>query len=392
MKTIRCVLKKDKEKPLEGFHPWVFSGAIDEIDDNYETGDLVKVYSHQGRYLGQGYLNPRSQIAIRMLTFDESEINAGFFERRIQDAVLLRERFLPPATNAYRLIHAEGDYLPGLIVDRYADFLVAQFSTAGMEKWKPAIISILQKIPGVRGIFEKGDIESREWEGLEPRVGKLWGEEPPDFVEILENGIQFVVGIRHGQKTGFFLDQRSNRKLIQELSQGKRVLNCFSYTGGFSVYALKGGASEVISVDSSEEALNTARTNFEKNGFSVAASSLICEDVFDFLRATRQEFDIVILDPPAFCKGKQQIMQASRGYKDINMTALKRVPRGGLLYTASCSSYIDPDLFQKIVFAAAKDARRALRIIAKTSHSFDHPINIYHPEGEYLKGLLCEVL
>lgn len=391
MKTIRCILKKGKEKALEGFHPWVFSGAIDQIDDDFESGDLVKVFSAEGRFLGQGYLNPRSQIAIRMLSFDEKEINAGFFEKRIQEAHLLRQRFVPSDTNAYRLIHAEGDYLPGLIVDRYADFLVAQFLTAGMEKWKNQIVSILQKETQAKGIFGRDDSEWREWEGLERRIGKLWGQEPPDYVEIQENGLPFIVDIHRGQKTGFFLDQRSNRKLIAEISKGKRVLNCFSYTGGFSVYAMKGGAAQAVSVDSSADALNTARENFRKNGLPVTEGDFVEADVFEYLRASRQEFDLIILDPPAFCKNKNQIMQASRGYKDINMYAMKHLPSGGLLYTCSCSSYIDPDLFQKIVFAAAKDAKRRVRIIAKTSHGIDHPINIYHPEGEYLKGMLCQV-
>jgi 23S rRNA (cytosine1962-C5)-methyltransferase len=391
MKTIRCVLKKGKEKPLEGFHPWVFSGAIDQIDDDYESGDIVKVFSAEGRFLGQGYLNPRSQIAIRMLSFDEKEINAGFFEKRIQDAILLRQRFLPAMTNAYRLIHAEGDFLPGLIVDRYGDYLAVQFLTMGMDKWKSAIVSILQKETQVKGIFERGDSEWREWEGLDSRIGKLWGEEPPDYVEVLENGLPFIVDIHKGQKTGFFLDQRANRKLISEISKGMRVLNCFSYTGGFSVYAMKGGASQVVSVDSSRDAVNNARENFRRNELPVNENDFVEEDVFEYLRASRQEFDLIILDPPAFCKNKNQIMQASRGYKDINLYAMKKLAKGGLLFTCSCSSYIDPDLFQKIIFAAAKDAKRRVRIIAKTSHGFDHPINIYHPEGEYLKGLLCEV-
>lgn len=391
MKTIRCVLKKGKEKPLEGFHPWVFSGAIDQIDDDFQSGDIVKVFSAEGKLLGQGYLNPRSQIAIRILTFDEREINAGFFEKRIKDAHLLRQRFLPADTNAYRVIHAEGDFLPGLIVDRYGDYLVVQFLTAGMEKWKNEIVSILQKETQVKGIFSRDDSEWREYEGLEKRIGKLWGEAPPDFVEIQENGLPFIVDIHKGQKTGFFLDQRSNRKLISEISKGKRVLNCFAYTGGFSVYAMKGGASQAVSVDSSRDAINSARENFRLNGLPISEADFVEEDVFDYLRASRQEFDLIILDPPAFCKNKNQIMQASRGYKDINLYAMKKLPKGGLLFTCSCSSYIDPDLFQKIVFAAAKDARRRVRIIAKTSHGFDHPINIYHPEGEYLKGLLCEV-
>ncbi len=391
MKTIRCILKPGKEKPLEGFHPWVFSGAIDEIEDTFEAGDLVRVFSSQEKFLGTGYLNPRSQIAIRMLTFDESEINKSFFEKKIVSAIRLRDTFLPEQTNAYRLIHAEGDGLPGLIVDRYGEFLVVQFLTLGIEKWKDTIVSILKTELEVRGIFEKDDKESREWEGLPERIGKLYGEAPPDYVEIHEHGLRFVVDIHQGQKTGFFLDQRENRKLIGSMAAAKRVLNCFSYTGGFSVYAAAGGAMETVSVDSSEPALNTAKVNFEMNGFAGGNHSFLKTDVFQYLRDSRQEFDMIILDPPAFCKNKQHINQASRGYKDINMYALKRLAPRGLLYTASCSSYIDTQLFQQILFSAAKDTRRGLQIIAKTSHAFDHPINIFHPEGDYLKGFLCRV-
>lgn len=404
MKTIRCLLKKDKEKPLEGYHPWVFCGAIDQIDEDYEVGSLVRVFSSEEKFLGIGYLNPRSQIAIRMLTFEDEPIGPSFFKKRIQAAVALRDRFFPSplpsppgrgegegCTNAYRLIHAEGDFLPGLMADRYGDYLVVQFLTAGIEKWKDVLTTIFQESLKPRGIFERDDSEWRAWEGLEKRVGCLAGEEPPDFVEIKENGLHFIVDIHRGQKTGFFLDQRENRKMIGRLSAGKRVLNCFSYTGGFSIYAAKGGALETVSVDSSEEALNTARHNFEKNGFAEAVHSLVREDVFHYLRSSRQEFDLIVLDPPAFCKNKQQVQQAARGYKDINLWALKRVATGGLLFTSSCSSYITPDLFQKIVFGAAKDARRNVRIVAKTSHAPDHPINVYHPEGEYLKGILCEV-
>ncbi len=391
MKTIRCILKEGKERPLEGRHPWVFSGAIDQIDDDFKVGDLVKVYSSQEKFLGIGYLNPRSQIAVRMLAFEETEIGEGFFQKKIDNALELRMRFIPPETTAYRLIHSEGDFLPGLMVDRYGDYLVTQFQTAGIEQFKEVIVGILQKEIPVLGIFERDDSESREWEGLEKRVGKLAGEEPPDFVEVTENGHSFVVDIHGGQKTGFFLDQRENRKLVGSLSRGKRVLNCFSYTGGFSIYAAKGGAVETVSVDSSEPSLNTARVNLEKNGLDLNQNQLVREDVFEYLRSSRQEFDLIVLDPPAFCKNKQQIQQAARGYKDINLYAMKRLAPGGLLFTASCSSHIDPSLFQKIVFAAAKDARRNVRILTKTSHPPDHPINIYHPEGEYLKGLLCEV-
>jgi len=391
VKIIHCLLKKGKEKPLEGKHPWVFSGAIDRIDDNFKTGDLVKVHSSEEKFLGIGYLNPRSQIAIRMLTFKDVKIDEMFFTNRIRQALDLRQRFISPNTNAYRVVHAEGDFLPGLVVDRYGDYLVVQFLTAGIEHWKKTIVSILQKVLPVKGIFERDDLEMRSMEGLEKRVGHLAGEEPPDFVEIQENGHPFVVDIHQGQKTGFFLDQRENRKLIGSHSQGRRVLNCFAYTGAFSVYAALGGASETVSVDSSEAALNTAKLNFEKNGLQDSPCQFVREDVSHYLRNTRQDYDLVILDPPAFCKNKHQIQRAARGYKDINLNALKLLASGGLLFTCSCSSHISSDLFQKIIFGAAKDARKEVRIIAKTSHAYDHPINVYHPEGEYLKGLLCEV-
>jgi 23S rRNA (cytosine1962-C5)-methyltransferase len=337
-----------------------------------------------------GYLNPRSQIAVRMLAFDDISINEGFFEKRIRRAVWLRQPLAVSETNVYRVIHSEGDFLPGLIVDRYGDYLVVQFQTAGMERWKDVIVPILAKELPVRGIFERNDSEWREWEGLEKRVGRLTGEEPPDFVEVRENGLKFVVDIHGGQKTGFFIDQRDNRKLIGELSRGRRVLNCFSYTGGFTVYAAHGEATGTVSVEISEPAVNTARVNLERNGFAGAQHEFVCGDVFEYLHESRQEFDLIVLDPPAFCKNKHQVLAASRGYKDINLFALKRLAPGGLLFTASCSSYMTPDLFQKILFGAAKDARRDLRIIGKTSHPPDHPINIYHPEGEYLKALLCE--
>ena len=392
MKTIRCFLKKDKEKPLLGHHPWVFSGAIDRIDDDYQTGNLVKVFSADEKFLGIGYLNPRSQIAIRMLAFEDITINESFFEKKIRQAIAFRQQFIASSdTTAYRLIHAEGDSLPGLIVDRYADYLVVQILTAGMEAWRSQVVEILSKEFPAKGIFEKGDLESRDLEGLEKRIGKLAGEEPPDFVKVQENGNRFVVDIHNGQKTGFFLDQRESRRKVQSLSHGRRVLNCFSYTGGFSVYAAKGGAEETVSVDSSAPALNTARLNFEENEIDLEKHQFVEEDVFSYLRDSRQEFDFVILDPPAFCKGKQHIQQAARGYKEINLQALKKIDSGGLFFTFSCSHHISPDLFQKILFGAAKDANRSVRILSKTAHPMDHPINIYHPEGEYLKGLLCQV-
>ncbi len=391
MKTVRCILQRGKERPVKNRHPWIFSGAIDRIDEGFEAGDLVRVLSDKEEFLGMGYLNPESQIVVRMLAFEDVPVDEALFDARIVQALEIRKRFMPGGTNTYRLIHSEGDLLPGLVVDVYGDFLVAEFNTAGIDAWKPVIVKSLQKYFPTHSIFERSDSDLRKWEGLKRSVGVLAGKEPPEAIEVQENGIFFGVDIKSGQKTGFFIDQRESREIVRGLSAGKRVLNCFAYTGGFSVYAAKGGAKEVVSVESSELAVAMGRKNFERNGLSAEQSVWAQQDVFDYLRATKKEFDMIILDPPAFCKSKNQVQHAARGYKDINLQALRQLPKGGLLFTFSCSSYITPDLFQKIIFGAASDAKRNVRILKKTSHAFDHPINIYHPEGEYLKGLLCEV-
>ena len=388
---IRVVLKAEKDKPIRAFHPWIFSGAIDLVDDDFKAGDLVKVLSHQEQFLGIGYLNPRSQIAVRMLTFRDETIDASFFIRRFEEAKQLRTAFIPPKTDAYRVIHSEGDFLAGLIVDRYGDFLVAQFLTAGMDRLKPIVIQALEQVFPAKGIYERDDPDARQLEGLQETLAVLRGEEPPDFVEITENGNRFIADIKHGQKTGFFFDQKENRKKVAALAKGKRMLDCFSYSGGFSIYAANAGAASITTVESQARALNTLKTNFELNGLSGEAYQFVCEDVFEFLRKETAIYDLIVLDPPAFCKNKNQINQAARGYKDINLFAMKRMAPGGILFTSSCSSFIDPDLFQKIVFGAAKDATRNVQIIEKTSHPYDHPINIYHPEGEYLKGLFLRV-
>ncbi|MBU9889384.1 MAG: class I SAM-dependent rRNA methyltransferase [Candidatus Omnitrophica bacterium] len=392
MKTLRCLLAPGKEKPVIQRHPWIFSGAIDQIEEGYASGDLVRVFSSREQFLGIGYLNPGSQIAVRMLAFEDVPIDEGFFDRRIAQAAALRRRWLPPVTNAYRLVHAEGDFLPGLIVDAYGDFLVVQFLTAGIEVWKEVIVRSLQKQFPSLGVFEKSDSDLRRLEGLGRSLGALVGPEPPETVEILENGIAFGVDVRGGQKTGFFLDQRESREAVRRLSAGKNVLNCFAYTGGFSVYAAKGEARTVVSVESSATAVQRGRENCLKNHLDAQQSVWAQQDVFDYLRHMDRQFDLIILDPPAFCKSKQQVRQAARGYKDINLQALKRVSQGGMLCTFSCSSHISPELFQKILFGAAADAKRDVRILRKISHAFDHPINVYHPEGEYLKGFFCEVL
>jgi len=392
MKTVRCILQTGKERPVRNRHPWIFSGAIDQIEEGFQAGDLVRVFSEHDEFLGIGYLNPESQIVVRMLAFEDAVIDEAFFDAKILQAIELRKKFMPSGTNAYRLIHSEGDFLSGLTVDVYGEFLVAEFNTAGIDAWKPVIVSCLQKhFPGY-SIFERSDSDLRRWEGLKRSVGVLSGSEPPASIEIEENGLFFGVDIKGGQKTGFFLDQRESRAVVGAISKGKRVLNCFAYTGGFSVYAARGGAQEIVSVESSESAVAMGRQNFTRNQLNPEQSVWAQTDVFDYLRTTKKEFDLIILDPPAFCKSKNQVQDAARGYKDINLQALKMLPPGGLLFTFSCSSYITPDLFQKIIFGAASDAKRDVRIVKKTSHAFDHPINIYHPEGDYLKGLLCEVI
>ncbi len=391
MKEIKVVLKPEREKPVEGRHPWIFSGAIDLIDEDFQPGDIVRVHSARGQFLGKGYLDPRSEIAVRMLTYEDESIDRDFFRRRIEKALELRQMMMPPATNAYRLINSEGDFLPGLIADRYGSFIVIQALTVGIEEFKDKWLDILRNSLPVRGVYRKNAHGHKDFSEMGDGFGTLWGEDPPDFIEIQEYGVKFMVDLKRGQKTGFFLDQRENRNRLRYLAHGKKILNAFAYTGAFSVYGALGEALSVTSVEASESALNTSRHNFELNGLDPSRHEFVCEDVFEYFRKTKDQYDIVVLDPPAFAKSKAQVSQASRGYKDINLWAMKCLKPGGLLFSFSCSSYISTDLFQKIVFAAAKDARRSVQILAKTSHPFDHPISVYHPEGEYLKGFLCRV-
>lgn len=388
----RVFLKAGKEKPLRGFHPWVFSGAIDRLDDTLKPGDLVKVHSAREEFLGVGYFNPDSQITVRMLGFKDEPVDLAFFVKKFTQAKKLRDELMPPETNAIRWVHSEGDFLAGVIVDRYGDYLSVQFLTKGIQMLRPLILEAIRKVFQPKGICERIDPDMRRMEGMLAGEKSETQGELPAKVEIEEYGHRFWVDIKSGQKTGFFLDQRENRNLTGGCSKGKNVLNCFAYSGGFSVYAAKGGASSVTSVEIQKKAVETMKVNFELNHLSGEQYQFVCEDVFEFLRKDTHEYDLVVLDPPAFCQHKNQIHKASRGYKDINLYAMKRLRPGGLLFTSSCSAFISPDLFQKIVFGAAKDAGREVQIIQKTSHPMDHPINIYHPEGEYLKGLFLRVI
>ncbi len=388
----RVFLKTGKEKPVRAFHPWIFSGAIDRLDDTLKAGDLAKVHSAREEFLGIGYFNPESQITVRMLSFKDEPVDLAFFVHKLAQAKKLREDLMPPRTNAIRWVHSEGDFLPGLIVDRYGDYLSVQFLTKGIQALHSVILEAIQKVFQPKGVCERIDPQMRRIEGIPAQEkGETQGE-LPEKVEIEEYGYRFWVDIKGGQKTGFFLDQRENRKLVGAHANGKKVLNCFAYSGGFSVYAAAAGAQTVTSVEIGKRAVELMKANFELNHLSGPQYQFIAGDVFDFLRQGADEYSLIILDPPAFCRHKSQILQASRGYKDINLWAMKRLASGGLLFTSSCSSFISPDLFQKIVFGAAKDAGREVQIIQKTSHSMDHPINIYHPEGEYLKGLFLRVI
>lgn len=377
-------------------HPWIFSGAIKNIEGGCADGDIVTVVDWRGNFLAQGYLNRRSQITVRLLSWIEEEtIDRGFFRHRLEQAIAVRRLLQDdPATNAYRLVNAESDFLPGLVVDRYNEYLVTQFLTLGIERWKGEIVSLLGELLPCRGIYERSDVEVREKEGLPPATGLLAGQERPALVHIIENGYRFIVDIKQGQKTGFYLDQRENRQKLARYCRGKTVLNCFAYTGAFAVYAAGGGAKKVVNVESSAEALQLARRNMALNGFDGRDDEYVAGNVFQVLRQYRDEgrsFDLIILDPPKFAYSQSQVQAACRGYKDINLLAMQMLRPGGILFTFSCSGLVSPELFQKVVFGAGVDAGRDVQVIEKLTQGFDHPILLSFPESEYLKGFICRV-
>lgn len=393
---ITVKLKKNRQKSLERKHPWVFSGAIDHVKENPKNGETVKVISADGKFLSWAAFSIKSQISLRVWSFNENEIiDSKFFKEMILQAIEYREQFVDLSnTNAYRLINAESDGLPGLIVDKYNDFIVCQFLSSGAEFWKQEIVAQLSALLNPTGIFERSDVEVREKEGLEPISGVLFGKIPSYLIEIVENGIKFLVDIKNGHKTGFYLDQRENRKLVESLTNQKEVLNCFSYSGGFSAYAIKGGAIKVTNIDSSAEALSLAEKNLSLNQIDSSKYENVADDVFKYLRKLRdanKQFDIIILDPPKFADSASQVEKASRGYKDINLLAIKLLKKNGLLFTFSCSGHITTDLFNKIISDAALDSGKTVHIIKHLTQSMDHTISTNFPEGLYLKGLLCRV-
>lgn len=382
------VIKPGREKSLICKHPWIFSGAIQSLPE-FSDGDILPVRSSCGVHLGCGYFNRRSQITGRMLSFDQTPPQIAL-EQHIKQAIRLRTSLIGNYTNAVRIINAEGDGLPGLIVDRFDKVLVIQVSTLGMERLKRTLVQILQRELNPSWIVEISTSPSRKEEGLQECKQTLIGE-PCDTIEIHEGDLLFRVSPLKGQKTGFFQDLREMRRLVGLLSSGKRVLNCFSYTGAFSCHALKGGASHCVSVDISKEAIMQLKEHMQLNSFSDDVHTEYAEDAFDFLRREPLDYDIVILDPPAFAKRKSDVTRAIRGYQEINRTALSKMPQGSLLLTCSCSYHVDEALFRKMLFHAAREAGRDVQILQGHRLAFDHPVNIYHPEGSYLKSYLCYV-
>ena len=384
-------LKKGREKSLKRRHPWIFSGAVEKAAG--KAGDTVEVRDSSGQKLALAAYSPKSQIRARVWTFDSSTVvDRGFFRDRIRKAVDLREQ-LPASkhTNAMRLIHGESDGLPGLVVDRYADVLVAQFLAAGVERWREDILDLLVEISGCEAVFERSDAEVRRLEGLEPRTGFVRGNKNASRCPIIEHGLNFRVDVEQGQKTGFFLDQRENRQRVRALAAGREVLDGFCYTGGFAIAALAGGARHVTAIESSTDAIQIAKENLSANPLAAGGIEFVQADVFKHLRLLRDKgarYDLIVLDPPKLAPTAAHARNAARAYKDVNLLALKLLAPGGLLATFSCSGGVSAELFQSIVAGAALDAGADAKIIERFGAAADHPVALAFPEGEYLKGLL----
>ncbi len=396
-------LNPNREKSLLRRHPWVFASAIKSVDQETASGSTVDLLSSEGQFLARASYSPISQIRARVWTFEDEPIDKEFFRRKIKAAVEVRQRLkVESHSNAYRLIHAESDGIPGLIVDRYDNMLVLQSLTAGSEFWKETIADILVEETGLQNIYERSDVEVRELEGLKPKCGVLRYsntrnsdlpiEDQISNIVIDEYNLKFNVDIEHGHKTGFYLDQRHNRHRVGKFAEGRDVLNCFCYTGGFSIHALANGAKSVLSVDSSADALSLLEENIALNTLPADRHTSLEGDVFQLLRKFRdanRSFDMIILDPPKFAPTAAHAEKASRAYKDINLLAFKLLRHGGMLFTYSCSGGIDAALFQKIVASAALDAGVDATIIEHLSQGSDHPVSLHFPEGAYLKGLVC---
>jgi 23S rRNA (cytosine1962-C5)-methyltransferase len=390
-------LKKGKEKAVRQLHPWVFSGAIESLKGKPANGEVISVTDANGVFLAKGFFNNQSRVAVRLLEWNEAvDINEEWWRTRVAKAVESRRSLMQSgSTNVCRLAFSEADYLPGLIVDKYADYLSVQIHSSGIENIKAILLDELQKQLNPKGIFERSDPSARAHEGMEPSSGILSGIAPPEYVEVLENDIKYLINISEGQKSGFFCDQRENRHIVAQHASGKRVLDCFSYSGGFSLNSLKAGAREVISVDSSALAIETLKRNIELNGFQNSSHHSIQSDVNKQLRSLRDEgqiFDIVILDPPKYAPSRSSLDKASRAYKDLNRIGMSLLESGGLLATFSCSGAVDINHFKQILAWAALDAGKEIQFIYQFCQPEDHPVRASFPEGEYLKGLLCRLV
>ena len=386
-------LKRGREKSVLRHHPWIFSGAVQSVSSQPALGETVIVLDSDGKFLAQAAYSPESQIRARIWNWDPAlPIDRNFFKNKLTQAIALREQWIDRAnTTAYRLVHGESDGLPGLVVDRYGETLVVQITSAGAEAWREEILALLEGLLAPKAIYERSDVAVRTLEGLPERVGLLSGALPPQPMRITENGLSYQVDLVGGQKTGFYLDQRDNRQKCREIAGGKSVLNCFAYTGGFTLAALAGGAESVVSIDSSAEALETARQNVALNSLPEDRCEWIVGDAFHELRTLRDkaaQFDLVILDPPKFAPTAAQARKAARGYKDINLLGFKLLKPGGTLMTYSCSGGIDAAFFQKIVADAALDAGIRARLLYHLGQAPDHPTDLAFPEGTYLKGLV----
>ena len=391
----RLFVQEGREKSLLRRHPWVFSSAVEHLEGGPLSGDTIQLCDAQGGFLAWAAYNSQSQICARVWSWQADEkIDADFFRHKITNALTARKDLkLAQHSNGMRLIHGESDGLPGLIVDQYADVLVLQLGSAGVERWRETFADILQDLCRPACIYERSDSDGRALEGLAIRNEILRGT-LPEALSVTENGIRIAVDVAKGQKTGFYLDQRDNRALIGELAEGRDVLNCFCYTGGFSLYALRGGAKTVLSIDSSAAALQLAQRNVELNGFDASRAEWQDKDVFEALRKLRDQnrkFDLIVLDPPKFAPTAAFAEKASRAYKDINLLGFKLLRPGGILATYSCSGGISDELFQKIIAGAALDAGVDAQIVHKVHAAADHPVLLSFPEGAYLKGLVLRV-
>jgi 23S rRNA (cytosine1962-C5)-methyltransferase len=385
-------LARGKHKRAAAGHPWIFQGEVDYIHGDYNPGDIGAVVDGRGHFLGKGYINPKSQIIVRMVSHQDEAIDAAFWRRRIEKAWAYRQRLLPQ-TGACRVIFGEADFIPGLVVDKFNDVLVVQSLALGIDRWLPDIVDGLMEVLAPQGIFERNDVPVRELEGLPQRKGFLRGRFDTRFT-ITENDLQIAVDVENGQKTGYFLDQRENRRAVRTYAKGARVLDCFCNVGGFSLNAAAAGAREVIAVDASSEAVAAVRHNGALNGLEERIS---CREgnAFDILRqleAAQERFGVIVLDPPAFAKSRGSLEGAVRGYKEINLRALRMIEPGGFLVTCSCSFHMGTELFKAVVADAAIDARRRLRLVEERAQGIDHPIVVGYDESHYLKCHIYEVL